>query len=176
MRQTGFSFLKNYTKEFGGSLLIGKRKARRPLSTKSPIHLILKSSGNKIFHPGNTDMNSIVRSDAKRFGIKIYDLAVNWTHIHLLVKIPSREAYNQFIRSVTAKLVIYFSKKAGWSLKGLFNLRPFTKIISWGRQFKNGLQYMIKNQIQAFSVKNHARQNLEQISPVAAKQIPRRQN
>jgi hypothetical protein len=77
LRQTGFSFLKNYTKEFGGSLLIGRRKTRRPLSTKSPIHLILKSSGNKIFHPANTDMNKIVRLDAKRLGIKVYDLAVN---------------------------------------------------------------------------------------------------
>lgn len=121
MRQTGFSFLKCYKKEFGGSTLIGKRKTRRPLSTKSPIHLILKSSGNKMFHPANTDMNKIVRLDAKRFGIKIYDLAINWTHIHILIKIPSREAYVQFVRSVTAKLVLYFSKNAGWNLKGLFN-------------------------------------------------------
>jgi REP element-mobilizing transposase RayT len=127
MRQMGFSFIKNYKKEFGGSLLVGKRKTRRPLSTKHPIHLVLKSSGNKIFHPANPDMDKIVRSNAKQFGIKIYDLAVNWTHIHILIKIPSRQAYVQFIRSMAAKLVLYFNKKSGWSLKGLFDFAPTQK-------------------------------------------------
>jgi len=37
MRQLGFSFQNDYKKEFGGSLLQGKRKSARPLSTKKPI-------------------------------------------------------------------------------------------------------------------------------------------
>ncbi|HMN68428.1 MAG TPA: hypothetical protein PKC28_07800 [Bdellovibrionales bacterium] len=30
--------------EFGGSLLVGKRRARRPIATKSPTHLVLKAT------------------------------------------------------------------------------------------------------------------------------------
>lgn len=121
MRQTKFSFLKQYKKEFGGSLLIGKKKTRRPLSTKAPIHLILKSSRTKLFHPSNNDITRILKVDAKRFDLQIYDLAVNWNHIHLLIKIPSREAYIQFIRSVTSKLVAYFTNKAGWKISKIFD-------------------------------------------------------
>jgi REP element-mobilizing transposase RayT len=149
MRQTGFSFLKNYRKEFGGSLNVGKRKSRRPLSTKKPMHLILKSSRKKVFHPANKDLNEILRSDAKKFGIQIYDLAINWTHIHLLIKIPSREAYLRFIRSATSRFVTYFSQKAGWSMRGLFDLRPFTKILEWGKQFQNVIKYHVKNRLQS---------------------------
>ena len=121
MRQTGFSFLKNYKKEFGGSLLIGKKKTRRPLSTKAPIHFILKTRRAKLFHPANNDLVKILKSDAQKFGVKIYDVAVNWSHIHLLIKLPSREAYNRFVRSVTSRLVAYFERKSGWDLKGIFD-------------------------------------------------------
>lgn len=37
------SFVKSMN-AFGGSLLAGKRKEARPLSTKHPLHLILKSA------------------------------------------------------------------------------------------------------------------------------------
>ena len=47
MKQINFGFITQARFSFGGSLLEGKRKTARPLSTKKPIHLILKSSGSK---------------------------------------------------------------------------------------------------------------------------------
>jgi REP element-mobilizing transposase RayT len=149
MRQTGFSFLKNYKKEFGGSLLTGRRKIRRPLSTKHPIHLVLRTNRAKLFHPGNVEMNALIIKVAKWSGIKIYDLAVNWSHIHLLIKIPDRSAYNRFVRVLNSRIVLYFEQKSGWKLKGLFELRPYTKILTWGRQFVRALNYQVLNQIEA---------------------------
>jgi REP element-mobilizing transposase RayT len=145
----GFSFLKNYKKEFGGSLLTGKRKCRRPLSTKHPIHLILKTGRAKLFHPANNDLVKIIKSDAQKFGVKIYDVAVNWSHIHLLIQLPSRDAYNRFIRSITSRLVAYFERKSGWNLKGLFDLRPYTRILTWGKQMITVLNYSQMNKIEA---------------------------
>jgi REP element-mobilizing transposase RayT len=151
MRQIGFSFLKQYKKEFGGTLLVGKKKTKRPLSTRHPIHLILKSNKAKLFHPQNCDMSRILKADAKRFGIQIYDLAVNWSHIHLLIKIPSREAYTKFIRSVTSKLMVYFTNKAGWQISKIFDhiLRPYTRVLTWGKQFFTTLNYHKLNQFEA---------------------------
>jgi len=153
MRQVGFSFLKSYKKEFGGSLLVGKRKTRRPISTKHPIHLVLKTNGAKVFLPNQNWIQNLIRGECSRFGIKLYDFAPNWTHIHLLIRISKREDYIKFIRSLNSQIVLKLSKIKGEKMKGLFNLRPYTKIISWGRQFKRTLDYQILNQIESIGGK-----------------------
>jgi len=79
MKQMSFGFIRDYKKEFGGSLLAGKRKTRRPLSTKSPIHLILKADQKGIFSPSNRSLDKLIRKTAQQFDIHLYDLAVNWS-------------------------------------------------------------------------------------------------
>jgi hypothetical protein len=43
----------------------------------------------------------------------------------------------------------YFSKKLGKVLKGLFDLRPYTRILEWGKDFQNIFDYHDKNDIEA---------------------------
>ena len=130
MQQVGFGFLKDFKKEFGGSLIVGKRKTARPLSVKSPIHLILKSTGASCFVPGSRKLESLIRAHAEKYGIKIYRMSLNWSHIHMVMKLPDKKAYVKFIRTITSRIVAYLSKLKGKNLKGLFDLRPFTKILS----------------------------------------------
>ena len=185
MRQTSFSFIQDYKKQFGGSLLLGKRKSKRPLSTKSPIHLILKSESGKFFNPRNESLDQLIRYQAKKFNIKIYDLAQNWSHIHLLIRLHSREDYVKFIRALTsimaARIRRHLKQKAEsktsslqrgyknrsldlnlgsstdisakvseWNLTKIFTLRPFTRVVSWGRDFRNALLYHRINILEAF--------------------------
>ena len=151
MRQTSFSFMKDYRKEFGGSLLLGKRKSKRPLSTKHPIHLVLKSVEKNLFNPGNRSLENLIRNEASRFGIKVYDLALNWSHIHILFRLKNKTDYVKFIRSLTAILSIRI-RKAKPTIKTIFNLRPFTRIISWGRDFKRALNYQTLNQLESLGL------------------------
>jgi hypothetical protein len=68
--------------------------------------------------------------------------------MHLILKttkLPNRAAYFAFIKTVTAALINYLSKALGKNLKGLFDLRPYTKIItcrnrrqSYGHQIPTG--------------------------------------
>jgi hypothetical protein len=53
---------------------------------------------------------------------------------------------------VTAALINYLSKALGKNLKGLFDLRPYTKIITCKKQFKNALDYMELNQQEALGL------------------------
>jgi len=152
MRQASFGFLKDYKKDFGGSLLQGKRKTARPLSTKHPIHLVLKSTGGRHFHPTSRKLEKLFRTQAQKYGIRIYDLALNWSHIHALITIPSRQAYQAFIRTLTAAIVRRLSSTLGKSLQGLFDLRPFTRILSWGREFTSVRGYLELNQMEALGL------------------------
>ena len=166
MRQTSFSFIQDYKKQFGGSLLLGKRKSKRPLSTKSPIHLILKSESGKFFNPRNESLDQLIRYQAKKFNIKIYDLAQNWSHIHLLIRLHSREDYVKFIRALTSIMAARIrrhlgesghrnesnltSRSAHMDTEKIFTLRPFTRVVSWGRDFRNALRYHRINILEAF--------------------------
>ncbi len=151
MRQASFGFTKDYKKEFGGALLEGKRKDQRPLSTKHPIHLVLKSTHKNLFNPGNLRLEKLIKAQGQKFGLRIYDLAINWSHIHLLFRIKNRSDYVRFVRSLTAILAIKI-RQFNPEIKTIFALRPFTRILSWGRDFKRGLEYQVLNQLEAFGL------------------------
>lgn len=142
---------------FGGSLLLGKRKVQRPLSTKSAIHLVLKSDLKSVFNPGNRSLEKLIQQQSKKFQIKIYQMAINWSHIHMVIKIKSREDYCRFIRALTSLLTmkIYkYRKLAGTGLapKKIFTLRPFTRLIKWGQDFKRVMEYQIINQLESYGL------------------------
>jgi REP element-mobilizing transposase RayT len=152
MRQLQMAFANDYKKEFGGSLLTGKRKTARPIAVKTPMHLILKTTKLSPFNPTNYKLEKIIKQFALRYKITIYDYSLNWSHIHITMKLPSRAAYFAFIKTVTAALINYLSKALGKDLRGLFDLRPFTKIITCKKQFENAIHYMELNQQEALGL------------------------
>src|ERR1700749_4113987 len=109
MKQAEFGFFGKVDKSFGGSKLLGRRKTARPLTTKKPMHLVLKSSGSSYFHSGNSQVNKIILAHAKKYGIKVYKITPNWTHIHLTILLPRIQAYFDFIRTATAAIVRFLS-------------------------------------------------------------------
>lgn len=148
MRQTSFHFFRDYITSCGGQAMAGKRKSQRPLSTKSPIHLILESDCSRVFHPGNKSLNNLIRTTAKTFHIHIYDVAINWSHIHFLIQIRERQDYVRFIRALTSLLTTAITK-ARPRIKKVFTLRPFTRLIKWGLNFFNVTNYLAINQMES---------------------------
>lgn len=114
----------------GGELAIGKRKVTRPLASK-PILFFNRSL-----------IKGEIRRKAERFGLKVYSVAIPANHIHLILKIPSREAYAAFVRTLTAALA------RRWG-KGLWKWLPFTRVMAWGKDFRQMLAYLQKNRDEA---------------------------
>lgn len=157
-------------KEFGGSLLRkGKRKIARPFNAKYPMHLVLKID-RKLdakfeYEPdGNQkDKDNYKRKAyrasltynlgyclyylekfADQFEIQLFQKAVVSNHIHLLIKSKDRESYNRFIRA--------FSGSVSKTLKVKWLYRPYSKTLTWGRQFENARKYVVQNELEAFGV------------------------
>lgn len=126
--------------EFGGNLLLGKRHEQRILSPKCPMHLIMKGdisiggSLRKYKHQIETEIKRL----AKKFDIQTYGHSVQINHIHFNLKISSRENYKKFIKALTGRIAQLTKIKFLW--------RPYTKLITWGRQFKNLAAYIIQNE------------------------------
>jgi REP element-mobilizing transposase RayT len=118
----------------------GKRKEKRPLSTKHPIHLVLKSSKNDL----KCNEREILKwwsRFCRQFGIKCYRVVVNRDHLHAVVRIHSAHLFTRFVRA--------FSGTLARCLKIKWLNRPATRIGHWGRDFKRLLQYLKLNLFEA---------------------------
>ncbi len=96
-------------KFFGGALLYKKRKSKRPLSTKDSIHLVLRSEwamGKDSFlaRRNHQAIKHILIRFSKKFGVRIYQQAINSNHIHLLLRITNRTLYTAFIKAVSGQI------------------------------------------------------------------------
>ena len=147
MQQTLFRFAKikmNSTKnEFGGSLLLNKKKTARPQVAGQALHIVLRRSDVlKIdFRQRRQEIESNLKSFALRSNVKLYKFAIVSNHIHILLMTVDRERYNYFVRSVSGRLA--------QMLKIQWQLRPYTRIITWGRDFKSTQNYIEQNHLEA---------------------------
>lgn len=138
-------FIPKSIRTFGGQDLIGRRKSMRPLSSKHPINLTIKTSTKTnppIYSRRLKAHQKSVMVLAKKFHIKIYDLSFNYNHVHIVLQTPTREAYKSFIRTLCSKMV----QISGY--KKIFEFRPHTRIANWGRDFKNLIKYLKLNDLE----------------------------
>ena len=90
-------------KQHGGSLAVGKRRKIRPLNIKQSHHITMKSyhavGPRSLFRHKKMILN-VIRKFSFRFGVKVYEYAIQGNHIHLLVKAQTREGLQNFFRVV----------------------------------------------------------------------------
>ena len=143
---------KTLQKSFGGSLIVGKRKSKRPLKVNQPLHLILKANCKFVFNPRNQSLIKLIEQQAQKFEIKIDQLALNFPHIHFVIRFAAEENYKKFIRSLTSLLALKIRKHYP-EFQKVFQLRPYTRVVAWGRDYKNVLRYSLKNIHDAYGVR-----------------------
>jgi hypothetical protein len=166
--------LKPVASQFGGALLKGNPKEKRPLTLKTPLHLVLKSQ--KAFGPSSMlakahakKIDQLVRKQASACGVKIYHFVNVGNHLHLVVRLQDRRLYRVFIRAVSgliarqvlgtergpqaeapelsADLEVISETKT--KKTQFWVARPFTRLVTWGPDYKGLSRYMKKNQAQA---------------------------
>lgn len=146
MRQKTLFKVSEYTSEHGGTLAIGKRKSRRPLSLNLPHHFTLKADTKKsgsMIRQRNVVSNTITKF-SRRFHVTIHNKSINSNHCHMLISFKSRPSYLAFIRAVTATIAL--KTKVKWIQI------PFSKMIHWGREFRNAWWYIERNTHEALGV------------------------
>lgn len=154
------SFIPKASKEFGGSLLIGKRKVKRILSFSKPMHFVFKSENAKnslAFVRFQKQIIELMKNVSRICGIKVYDMAVNFNHIHLVVLLSNDDSYKKWIRHLTSAIVAMMSKVVKTNLTKFFTLRPYSRIVDWGRQFKTVLNYQILNQLEVVGLRQRVK-------------------
>jgi REP element-mobilizing transposase RayT len=127
---------------FGGDLQKGKRKTKRPLSTKKPMHVVIKSAG-LVFAVRTWRHREALQKASIKYGVKVYGSVFNGNHVHMVVMFSAREHYVAFVRDLTSAFARIVDRV------GVFLQRPFTRIVDWGRDFRNMASYLELNRIEA---------------------------
>lgn len=144
MKQKTLFKISNYRSDFGGSL--NSKHIRRPLSRTLPMHLVLRcdiaKSGSLLMH--RLQIESYLAGFSKQFGVKIYKKAIVSNHSHIVALFQSRLQYRQFIRALTGALAK--------SLHIKFTLRPWSRLLNWGRSLQIAIRYTLQNQLEALWV------------------------
>lgn len=146
--------------EFGGSLLKNSHaKEKRPISTKQPMHLVLRSSmavgalslrSNRVRGP----IERRIRSYCQKFGVRLYEFANVGNHLHLLIKLGNRFTFAKFIKAVTgviARLVLGAQRGSAKGQK-FWDQRPYSRIVAWKRGYQIVKDYVIQNHLEAIGM------------------------
>lgn len=136
----------NIPKSFGGELLREKRKTYRPITSQKPIHLVLRSQmvlSHGGFKAHRKQVQDIIYKFSQRYNVKIYSLVLCSNHLHFVLRYKDKIEFQNFLRTITGLIAKSIS-----SDKGFWLHRPFTRVLSWGRDFENALNYVDKNQLE----------------------------
>lgn len=92
-------------KHHGGSYSIGKRKTLRPLSTRKPIHVVMRSdiarrAMSLRAYKNRIRVQEIIKKYAIKFNVRIYEQSVNSNHVHISLRVKSRKSFQDFLRTV----------------------------------------------------------------------------
>lgn len=172
-------------KEHGGALSAGRRRSRRPLSTKHALHLTLRSDfayGKRSLLRHRPAVERIMRKAAVRFQVSVYRHAVCSNHLHLLVRGKSRTRLQNFFRVFAGHLAQEILREFPLSRqerggapepalarpkaaakncrrpphpknqRKFWALLIYSRVVSWGRDFRNVVRYILQNTLEALFV------------------------
>jgi len=156
-----FSFLPKTPLEHGGALRKGRRKIARPLDPKRAVHLVMRST----FARGERSMlhrkykayiHVMIEDAAEAHGVRIYRYSNVGNHLHFLLKFKTRAGFRAFTRQIAGAIAMMITgARKGDSLsKPFWDLLPYTRIVSWGREFETLKTYLIRNLLEGYGIPN----------------------
>ncbi len=172
-------------KSFGGTLLLGKRKSKRPFSSKHSLHLVLRSSWARGEHSflrkhNKSAIERLIFRTASKYHIRVYQRAIVGNHLHLVIRAKQRQQYHIFIRVLASQIASHVMKRQSFRIfkkslvrvfmqgekrgdphhyrvseeqqgkeQQFWQMRPFSRVLTWGRDFKTACAYVQKNTLEA---------------------------
>ena len=168
------SFIPNrYRAEYGGSLAIGTRRSRRPLNSRKPVHMVLRSNLAKGERSLLTHYGLVVRTlkrYSRKFHVKVHEYAVCGNHIHILAKGKSRRELQNFFRVLAGQIAqqilnqipLKTNERKAFSRveaelhrknqRSFWSQSLFTRLVSGIRDFKNVKNYVMQNTRETFGL------------------------
>ena len=139
----------------GGEHSLGKRKERRPFSSRQTLHLVLRSSQAQ----GDLSLRlprhrafirQLISRLACRYRVRIYESSIQTNHIHLLVRTKTRAGFQNFLRTLAGHIAQRITKAVRGKPFGKFwDLLTFSRLVPFGRAYDRAKAYVLMNEGEA---------------------------
>lgn len=95
-----------------------------------------------------------VHSAADRYRVRVHRFENVGNHLHLLISTPSREAFQNFLRTMSGAIAMFVTgAKKGQGLKKRFwDLLAWSRVVNWGRDFQVVKTYFFKNALESLGI------------------------
>jgi len=126
----------------GGDTSAGKRKTARPITTRTPMHVVFSAKVEQQEYSFFTKRNAqlvkrVFKTYKKRYGLKIFHFAMSPNSIHLIVKARTRSGLQTFMKlfagTIAKSILIECQTKR--SKRKFWKNRAFTQFINLGKEF-----------------------------------------
>lgn len=125
----------------------------RPLTTRKPLHIVMKSSvakGQLSLLAKRLKVDEIISKWASACDVTIHEKQNMGNHLHLMVSFKARDGIKKFLRTISgliARLVTKAEKGRAFG-KRFWDHTVFTRIITGFRDRRGMQKYMAKNQVE----------------------------
>jgi REP element-mobilizing transposase RayT len=156
--------------EHGGVLTFRRRKSKRALDVRRPVHIVLRSElakGRRSLKKSEAIVEKVLHKFSKRFRIRIYQTAICGNHIHCLVRGYRKKDLQNFFRvfsgqvaqEILRKFPLQKHEKRAYrggthpkNQKTFWSLLLYSRVVGWGRDFGNVFRYIIQNTLETLGV------------------------
>ena len=121
----------------------GRKTARAIAVRRGENHVILKSRAPLLRRHRGIVLRSI-RETQDRFGIRLRALAVMENHIHLVVRVSSRQQFANALRMLAGTIARRIAKKGRFWLQ-----RAWSRVLTPGRDLDIATRYVLSNPLKA---------------------------
>ena len=103
-------------------------------------------------------VDSIVRGDARKFGLRVIEFANVGNHVHLLVRAGNRRLFLRFLKSISGRIAMLLTgarkglglwTKDDGAKDAFWDKRPFTRVIESFRGYRVAKDYVVLNRLEA---------------------------
>ncbi len=121
---------------YGGILRKRLRgRGRRTISTRFSMHLVLRSSLARgvwsFVRPANRRLiTHVLAKHAAATGVEILGVGNAGNHLHLRLRVPSREQYQHFIRAVAGEIALKIKRLGPTIRRNFWDHRPFSSVVA----------------------------------------------
>jgi REP element-mobilizing transposase RayT len=171
MQAKQLSFFPPTSKEHGGIHSYKKRRSRRALSTKHSLHITLRSNlavRQRSLLSNQAIVRKVLKKASSLFQVKVYRYAICGNHLHLQIRGTHREDIQNFFRVFAGHTAQEILKKfplpklAGGApqksqlckknQRKFWDLLIYSRILSWGREYKTVANYILQNTLEALNL------------------------
>lgn len=144
-------------REHGGGIHQGRRKQRRPLDSKRPVHLTMRSSRAtgkwSLLHPTHVRIiEAFITKTGAKWKVTILERANVGNHLHLLVRVKSRKDFQGFLRELAGGIAMRITgARKSLELAGgrFWDELAYTRVVEWGRDLSRTARYIVTNLFEA---------------------------